>query len=298
MANVIDTGTGAQANQAVAAAQSHLGETVPNSNWCANFVSQVFKEAGLASAFSASASVPTLVSEFSGKTSTNVTSAQPGDLIVFGNAEHVMMYEGSGQVIGTATEASGVTKVIETNWNNVYTDSGAIGPSMVLHTNLDSSGTLSQTITDTMQTQTAVFKIVQQYYIAGKTWDQLISDNPQANNQTINWPALATKLGATTTQPINLSQLTILNGVETLVAGNWWDGVVKTAQDAAQATGIAAVVSALGKLTNPANWLHLGAMLAGVALVGFGMVVVARDLGETGPQGLVSPMPIILKEGS
>jgi len=39
-------------------------------------------------------------------------------------------------------------------------------------------------------------------------------------------------------------------------------------------------------------------MLVGVGLIGFGMVVIARDLGETGPQGLVSPMPIILKEGS
>src|ERR1035437_183432 len=58
------------------------------------------------------------------------------------------------------------------------------------------------------------------------------------------------------------------------------------------------IAGILGKLTNPSNWLHLGAMLAGVALVGFGIYIGSKDLSETGPQGLVSPMPIILKEGA
>src|ERR1035437_919323 len=62
--------------------------------------------------------------------------------------------------------------------------------------------------------------------------------------------------------------------------------------------GLNGIVAILGKLTNPSNWLHLGAMLAGVALVGFGIYIGSKDLSETGPQGLVSPMPIILKEGA
>jgi len=48
---------GTQATQAIAVAQLHVGEVVPNSNWCANFVSQVYKEAGLSSFFSATGSV-------------------------------------------------------------------------------------------------------------------------------------------------------------------------------------------------------------------------------------------------
>jgi hypothetical protein len=62
--------------------------------------------------------------------------------------------------------------------------------------------------------------------------------------------------------------------------------------------GLPDIVAILGKLTNPANWLHLGAMAVGVGLVGFGMVVVVRDLNETGPQGLVSPIPVMLKRGA
>jgi hypothetical protein len=65
-----------------------------------------------------------------------------------------------------------------------------------------------------------------------------------------------------------------------------------------QTDPLTAIAGLLGKFTNPANWLHLGAMLIGVGLVGFGLYMGSKDLGESGPQGLVSPMPIILKEGA
>src|ERR1035437_10643533 len=114
--------SGTQASQVVDIATLHIGETVPNSNWCANFVSQVYKEAGLSSVFKASGWVPTLVSQAAGKTTTNIMAAQPGDLIVFGNNEHVMIYAGNGHVIGTATSAAtGVTKVVQTDMNSVFT---------------------------------------------------------------------------------------------------------------------------------------------------------------------------------
>jgi hypothetical protein len=64
------------------------------------------------------------------------------------------------------------------------------------------------------------------------------------------------------------------------------------------AGAIGNIAGLLGKFTNPANWQHLGAMLIGVGLVGFGLYMGSKDLGESGPQGLVSPMPIILKEGA
>src|ERR1035437_4149187 len=141
--------TGTQASTVVDIAKLHVGETVPNSIWCANFVSQVYKEAGLSSVFKASGWVPTLVSQAAGKTSTDINSAQPGDLIVFGNNEHVMLYEGKGLVIGTATNVSThVSSVIETDWNTVYTDSGAKGPKLVIHTNLDGSTPTGHTLAD------------------------------------------------------------------------------------------------------------------------------------------------------
>jgi hypothetical protein len=54
----------------------------------------------------------------------------------------------------------------------------------------------------------------------------------------------------------------------------------------------------IGKLTNPANWLHIGAMLAGVGLVGFGLYMGLKDISAPEQSGGGSPMPIILKEGA
>ena len=62
---------------------------------------------------------------------------------------------------------------------------------------------------------------------------------------------------------------------------------------------LAIIVAILSKLTNPANWIHLGAMAAGVALVGFGLYVVTKDVIQSPDSGGgATPMPIILKEGA
>ena len=321
-----DTVTGTQASTAIAVAQLHVGEQVPNSNWCANFVSQVYKEAGLSSIFSSTASVPNLVGQFTGKTSTNITSAQPGDLIVFGSNEHVMMYEGNGLVIGTATDVStGISKVIETDWNNVYTDSGAKGPSMVIHTNLDNSDptknhTLANfiAISDSADYGSATAAANNYFQGVAKWLNPNAPDvvnyqdalNANYNGNYWSQEQLDFLKQVDSKTPINEIQVpdTIANAMQATLKTsgfqNLWGG-----QDPTQGQGfnspigdltggISDLVTIAGKLTNASNWLHLGAMLVGVGLVGFGMVVVARDLGETGPQGLVSPMPIILKDGA
>lgn len=308
----IDTGTGTQANQAIATAQSQLGTTVPNSKWCANFVSSVFKSAGLSSVFSATSSVPALVAQFSGKTSTNISTAQPGDLIVFGNNEHVMMYEGSSQVIGTATNTAGVTKVIETNMNNVITDSGKVGPSLVLHTGLDNNVTADHSLASFVKTYDPADygpnATVSDFMTGIYSWIGAKNDQPNLGLTTsqLSWLQYLGTLPPNT--PISQVQVP-QDAAQTMVTNlgksgfqNWWGGVDTTQGTPIVApTDIAGALSGfatiLGKFTNPSNWLHLGAMVVGVGLVGFGMWTVTKDLNETGPQGLVSPMPIILKNG-
>ena len=304
------TGQSAQASTVIDIATLSLGAVQKDSLQCANFVSKVFKDAGLSSVVPASGWVPTLVNQAAGKTSTDITSAQPGDLIVFGNQEHVMIYKGAGQVIGTATVAPGVTKVIQTDWNNITTVSGINKPTLVIHTNLDNSSPLGSTsaqqVFDAAQLQTSVRDIVQSYSTAGKTYGQLIADNPQANGTTVNWSKLTTTLNRTPSDPILWTDVIILGG-SGAIKDIFLQGTASSIIDAAKtitdplasmADIAASIAKVLGKLTNAANWLHLGAMLAGVGLVGFGMWTVTKDLNETGPQGLVSPMPIMLKEGA
>jgi hypothetical protein len=325
-ATTIDTGTGVQANTVIATAQSQIGTTVPNSNWCANFVSDVFKQAGFASAFSATGYVPTLVTEFAGKTSTDINSAQPGDLIVFGKNEHVMMYEGSGQVIGTLTSGTRTT-VQETSINNVITDSGAKGPSLVLHTNLDGSAPASfQTINANFGTY---FKGLASLPQSGYTSDYIIT-NQDVNNwaegmlETYSspynagggsyvggqgWTEASGKLFKAAAiasamsyvgKPVSAlpDQIAITNAPGYSGTGPAPDLAVSLDPLATLGNAATNIAGLLGKFTNPANWLHFGAMVIGVGLIGFGMWTVVGDLRETGPQGLVSPMPIILKEGA
>jgi hypothetical protein len=347
---VIDTGTGTQANQVIAAAQARLGQTVPNSNWCANFLTEVFKSAGLASTFSASSWVPTLVKNFSAKgtVSTDLTTAKPGDLIVFGNSEHVMLYEGSSQVIGTATDmVTGITHVVEVPWNSVYTVSGAKGPSMVLHTNLGQgglgSGTSSAPLKNTLYDFLKISNpadlglptVAANNYFRGiavwlnpnapqvTSYQDVLNANTAAihslygpgvyslNNGQPYWTQEQVDFLKQVDSNTPINQITVPNTIATTMAGtlkisgfqNLWGGVDPTqGKPIIAPTDIAGflggLADTLGKLTNPANWLHLGAMVIGVGLVGFGMWTVTKDLHETGPQGLVSPMPIMLKEGS
>lgn len=315
--------TGTQASQTIDIARLSLGATQKDANQCANFVSQVFKDAGLSSVFKSTGYVPTLVNESAGKTSTDILSAQPGDLIVFGKNEHVMLYEGAGKVIGTSTLSSGVTKVLETDWNNVYTASGAKGPTLVIHTNLDNSAPTTKTLADFIRiSDPADYGLptvgANNYFQGVAKWL-----NPNAPNVVNYQDALNANYGKNywtreqfdflkqvdSATPINQIAVpdAIANDMQATLKTsgfqNLWGGVDPTQgkpivapSDIAGALG--GLGDILGKLTNAVNWLHIGAMILGVGLVGFGLWTVTKDLNETGPQGLVSPMPIILKEGA
>jgi hypothetical protein len=119
----------------IAAAGARLGE-VTNENDCAKFVSEVFRDSGNGLVFPYSTWVPSIVGSFRGTAiSTDPQTAMAGDLIVFGTNEHIMIYEGSGMVIGTGTGKSGVTSVVSVSIGAVTTDKG-LGFSKVLHTGL------------------------------------------------------------------------------------------------------------------------------------------------------------------
>jgi len=284
-----------QASTAIDVAKMHVGETVPK-KWCANFVSQVYKEAGFSSIFSASGYVPTLVAQFTGKSSTDVTTAQPGDLIVFGNNEHVMMYEGAGKVIGTATNGqTGISSVIETDWNNVYTDSGAKGPSLVLHTNLDNSAPTGDAGNKVLASVVDLKKYV------GMTYGDLVKD-PTIGAFFTTYVA-ATGVKSTDVFTANdVLGATLLYGQTGAVKAKYdvstpWGALANSADDVA--TTIGKVATIMGKLTNPANWIHLGAMFFGVGIIGFGVWTVVKNADDSTPAAPSSPsMPIILKEGA
>ena len=125
------------AGAVIATAELEKGWGVPN-NDCANFVSEVFKEAGYPSVFPYSSSVKTIVDSFPASlVSTDIGTAQLADLIIFGDDEHVMIYEGNNTVIGTAG-ADGQNKVIVCAADVVYTVNHPKPPtiSKVLHTGL------------------------------------------------------------------------------------------------------------------------------------------------------------------
>jgi hypothetical protein len=120
----------------------------------------------------------------------------------------------------------------------------------------------------------------------GKTFGELKSD--PAASSAVNWATIMEKLGKTQDTD-KLTADDVANLAKQVTSTDPLTSIANTA---------AAAVGFLGKLTNPVNWLHIGAMLAGLGLVGFGLVMAARDLSSSGPEGMVNPMPIILKEGA
>ncbi len=163
------------AQTVLAFAVARLGE-VTNANACATFVSQVFKAAGAESAFTPSSGVARIVADFpSSRISNDLQTAMAGDLIVFGTNEHIMIYQGGGQVIGTGTGKSGVTTVVSVPIGAVTTDKG-LGFSKVLHTDLyqlGAAGTGIETVGTTGQYSSAV-EAVKQYF--GRTYGDLSAD--------------------------------------------------------------------------------------------------------------------------
>jgi hypothetical protein len=215
-----------------------------------------------------------------------------------------MMYEGSSQVIGTATNSNGVTQVIETNMNNVITDSGKVGPSLVLHTGLDNNIVPAATTANPLQTATVNFGS----YLQSKYPAAAATNMPVTQAMIDEWiateiPVIAHLTGAdpasVQSSLENQSAGSVgkpISAIESFFTMNIsGTGIVGTTGDV-PANPIQQILDILSKFTNPSNWLHLGAMVVGVGLVGFGMWTVTKDLNETGPQGLVSPMPIILKD--
>jgi hypothetical protein len=86
-------------------AESKRGES-RDVRGCATFVSDAFTvgcgTAGVSKPFSASSNVAGIVGQFPPSAiSSDVGSALPADLIVFGDDEHVMIYTGNGNVVGT-----------------------------------------------------------------------------------------------------------------------------------------------------------------------------------------------------
>lgn len=92
------------ADALVADARSHLGEARTNQD-CANFVSQVYKEAGHGSVFGSSNRVATIVSKFPADRIQNTDLNSIGDLVVFGDDEHIMIFSDArdGKCVGTAS---------------------------------------------------------------------------------------------------------------------------------------------------------------------------------------------------
>jgi hypothetical protein len=124
------------------------------------------------------------------------------------------------------------------------------------------------------------------------TWGEALKD-PKAGKYIDQ--AWLDKNNLKASDPVTLTQVVGIYTGTNLAQGWFTDPALKAAGDA---TGLGAIADILGKFTNPSNWLHLGAMLLGVGMVGFGVWTMTKDLNETGPQGLVSPMPIILKKGA
>src|ERR1035437_5892578 len=131
----------------VGAAKQHLKEP-KGSNDCANFVSQCVREANAAARittahWASSGSVPTIVGEFPASAiEAGIGNAVQDDLIVFGDNEHVMIYESNGRVIGTSGVVGGGSTVQEVDASAVYTDhysARAPGPIKTLHTGLGNS---------------------------------------------------------------------------------------------------------------------------------------------------------------
>ena len=79
------------------------------------------------------------------------------------------------------------------------------------------------------------------------------------------------------------------------------DALVKSTE-AVNPLGIGDLVGILSKLTNASNWLHLGVMLAGVALIGVGIYLTANDVsgGAISDKGSDAgeKLPMILAAGA
>lgn len=133
------------ADAVIAAARKHLGNSgavfySDPKNACAAFVSRVFQDAGVVPViagrkWSSSDSVPAVVAEFpSSQRDPSELDGNLADLVVFGANSHLMIYTGSGHVIGTlSTPKTGPSSSVVTE---VFIGDVQPAFSLILHTGL------------------------------------------------------------------------------------------------------------------------------------------------------------------
>lgn len=274
---------------------------------CSSFVQFLYQQAGIA--------LPRTADQQYKATQTlqvanpSTATLQPGDLLFFGGwgtpenmpgyagIQHVAIYAGNGNIIqegGTTAGNVNVTPLSAYEGHFIaatrpFADSSTTGLASQV-----AAGITAGTTSDKLTSAADVFPFLSKYQ--GQTWGKLISDNPQPfAGIPIDWATLLDQKNPNSM--ITASDMTSLSEAVFAIITVKEAGLSQT-PDIKLLDPLAQIAALLGKFTNPSNWLHLGAMLAGVALVGFGMWTVTKDLNETGPQGLVSPIPVMLKHGA
>ena len=113
-----------------------------------------------------------------------------------------------------------------------------------------------------------------------------------------NTELIAAKLNGTTNLQSIITNLGKVIG-QGYSSSTWSDAFQKMGNDTGSLKDdpLTTIVKLLGKLTNSANWLHVGAMLLGVGMVGFGVYVGIKNISSDETPSAPS-MPIILKEGA
>jgi hypothetical protein len=266
---------------------------------CSSFVQFLYQQAGIA--------LPRTADQQYKATQTlqvanpSTSTLQPGDLLFFGGwdtpanmpgyagIQHVAIYAGNGNIIQEGGTAAG-----NVNVTALSAYEGHFIAATRPFASSSSPGIASQIVAGGMPgvDPAGAVAALRPLLDKGLTWGDALKDPTASKYISQAW---LDKYNLKATDPITVIGITAIENGTTPIFTDPGQVVLGVAGDA---TGLNQIAVLLGKFTNPSNWLHLGAMLAGVALVGFGMFTVARDLNETGPQGLVSPMPTILKQGA
>lgn len=76
-------------------------------------------------------------------------------------------------------------------------------------------------------------------------------------------------------------------------------GITGAANGTPSLDPLSQLASTATSITNPANWIHIGAILAGVALIGFALYIISKDVASPDAAAPSTPSaPIVLKEGA
>lgn len=108
------------AAEVIAIAKTHLGApwvfgaTGPRAFDCSGLVYSVFRQAGLLNVIGGTRTVTQMWSYFAARGQASRTNGQPGDLVVFGNGQHVGIYLGNSWVISTLVSGVGYSTLSNT----------------------------------------------------------------------------------------------------------------------------------------------------------------------------------------